>query len=56
MDLCNNDKDHRNTKKTFSVFYQTIIVQQKFYIEYLQLSRVDFIHFILMHSQTSQFN
>jgi len=34
------------------VFYQTIDVQHKFNIEYLQFSR---LYFILMHSQTSQF-
>jgi len=37
------------------VFYQTIGVQQKFNIDYIQFSRLDFIHFILMHSQISQF-
>jgi len=30
-------------------------VQKKFNIDYIQLSRLDFIHFIHMHSQTSQF-
>jgi len=30
-------------------------VQQKFNIDYIQLSRLDFIHIILIHSQTSQF-
>jgi len=37
------------------VSYQTVGVQQKFNIDYIQLSRLYFIHFILMHSQTSQF-
>jgi len=37
------------------VFYRTVGVQQKFNIDYIQLLRLDFIHFILMHSQTSQF-
>jgi len=37
------------------VFYQTVGVEHKFNIDYIQLSRLDFIHFILMHSQTSQF-
>jgi len=37
------------------VFYQTVGVQQKFNIDYIQLSRLDFIPFILIHSQTSQF-
>jgi len=46
---------HKNTKKLFLVFYQTISVQQKFNIDYIQLLRLDFIHFIPMHSQTSQF-
>jgi len=37
------------------VFHQIVRVQQKFNIDYIQLSRLYFIHFILMHSQTSQF-
>jgi len=35
-------------------FYQTVGVKQKFKIEYIQISRLDFIHFIRMHSQTCQ--
>ena len=65
-DLCNtwqlsqfttqiNYKAHKNTKKLFLVFYQTVGVQHKFNIDYIQLSILDFIHFIPMHSQTSQF-
>jgi len=65
-DLCNtwqlsqfttqiDNKAHKNTKKIFFVLYQTVGVQQKFNIDYIQLSILDFIHFILMHSQTSQF-
>jgi len=65
-DLCNtwqlsqfitqlDNKFHINTQKLVLVFYQTIGVQQKFNTEFLQLPRLDFIHFILMHSQTSQF-
>jgi len=38
------------------VFYQTIGVQQKFNTDYIQLLRLNFIHFILMHSQTSNSN
>ena len=65
-DLCNtcqlsqlttqlDNKVHKNTKKPFLYFYQTVGVEQEFYIDYLQMSRLDFIHFILIHSQTSQF-
>jgi len=65
-DLCNtwklsqfttqiHNKAHKNTKKLFLVFYQTVGVQQKFNIDYIQLSILDFIHIILLHSQTSQF-
>jgi len=50
-----DNKAHKNTKKLFLIFYQTVGVQHKFNIDYIQLSRLDFIHFILMHSQTSQF-
>jgi len=57
-DLCNtwqlsqfttqlDNRVHKKTKKLFLVFYQTIGVQQNFNIEYLQLSRLDFIHFTL---------
>jgi len=45
----------KTQRNIFLVFYQTVGVQQKFNIDYIQLSRLDFIHFILMHSQTSQF-
>jgi len=45
----NSDMQHK--------FYQTVDdVQHKFNIQYIQLSRLDFIPFILMHSQTSQFH
>jgi len=45
----------QNIKKLFLVCYQIVGVQHKFNIDYIQLSILDFIHFILMHSQTSQF-
>jgi len=46
----NRQQSSQKTQKLFLVFYQTIGVQQKFNIDYIQLSRLDFIHFILMHS------
>jgi len=51
----NRQQRYKSTKKLFLLFYQTIDMQQKFNIDYIQLSRIDFIHFILMYSQTSQF-
>ena len=60
-DKSHNSQLKQKTKLTktqrniFLVFYQIVGVQQKFNIDYIQLSRLDFIHFILMHSQKSQF-
>jgi len=65
-DLCNawqisqltiqiENKAYKNTKKRFLYFIKQLVFK-KVNIEYLQLSRLDFIHFILMHSQTSQFH
>jgi len=51
----NRQQSSQNTKKLFSIFYQIVGVQHKFNIDYILLSRLDCIHFILMHSQTSQF-
>jgi len=41
--------------KLFLVFLSNSWCAIRNLTEYLQLSRLDFIHFILMHSQTSQF-
>jgi len=52
-----DNKAYKNKKKTlFGIFIKQFVCNKKFNIEYLQLSRVDFIHFLFMHWQTSHFH
>jgi len=39
----------KHKESFFSILIKQLVCNKKFNIEYLQLSRVDFIHFILMH-------